>query len=235
MVPGRALRSRLAVPGLDAWYRHRFYRFEPDLNTDNPAVREEIRKIATFWLTLGVSGFRIDAAPFLIEPTVLVPGRFGDARGRRRIELAYSLQLTMPGTAVIRYGEEIGMGDNLDLPRYRWALPPSGCTSLFYLQLATAFAAHLRDGPRATGQYYRSARGRLAMLSMAPSTPARRRPDPARACAARKARQMHEVMPKQRPGAARTSRCADVRASQRGHACPIAMASAHSGPKEAPR
>ena len=33
-----------------AWYRHRSYRFEPDLNTDNPAVREEIRKIATFWL-----------------------------------------------------------------------------------------------------------------------------------------------------------------------------------------
>ena len=51
-----------------AWYRHRFYRFEPDLNTDNPAVREEIQKIAMFWLGLGVSGFRVDAAPFLIEP-----------------------------------------------------------------------------------------------------------------------------------------------------------------------
>ena len=51
-----------------AWYRHRFYRFEPDLNTDNPAVREEIQKIAGFWLSLGVSGFRLDAAPFLIEP-----------------------------------------------------------------------------------------------------------------------------------------------------------------------
>jgi maltose alpha-D-glucosyltransferase/alpha-amylase len=35
---------------------------------------------------------------------------------RRRIELAYSLQLSMPGTPVVRYGEEIGMGDNLDLP-----------------------------------------------------------------------------------------------------------------------
>ena len=35
---------------------------------------------------------------------------------QRRIELAYSLQLTTPGTSVIRYGEEIGMGDNLDLP-----------------------------------------------------------------------------------------------------------------------
>ncbi|TMR09222.1 trehalose synthase [Nonomuraea turkmeniaca] len=50
-----------------AWYRHRFYRFEPDLNTSHPQVRAEIRKIAAFWLRLGVSGFRIDAAPFLIE------------------------------------------------------------------------------------------------------------------------------------------------------------------------
>jgi maltose alpha-D-glucosyltransferase / alpha-amylase len=231
-----------------AWYRHRFYRFEPDLNTDNPAVREEIQKIAMFWLGLGVSGFRVDAAPFLIEPKTRPGGGpdfrflrdlreslswhrgdsvmlaeanvsdqelidyFGQADGtatrvlmvfafrlnqalvlslarrdrrpvaatlrelpelprhgqwatflrnhdeidlgrlteeerqqvftefapasdmqlygrgirrrlapmlggdRRRIELAYSLQLTMPGTPVIRYGEEIGMGDNLDLP-----------------------------------------------------------------------------------------------------------------------
>jgi maltose alpha-D-glucosyltransferase/alpha-amylase len=43
----------------------------------------------------------------------LAPMLGGD---RRRIELAYSLQLSMPGTPVIRYGEEIGMGDKLDLP-----------------------------------------------------------------------------------------------------------------------
>jgi maltose alpha-D-glucosyltransferase/alpha-amylase len=35
---------------------------------------------------------------------------------RRRLELAYSLQFTMPGTPVIRYGDEIGMGENLSLP-----------------------------------------------------------------------------------------------------------------------
>jgi maltose alpha-D-glucosyltransferase/alpha-amylase len=231
-----------------AWYRHRFYRFEPDLNTDNPAVREEIQKIAMFWLGLGVSGFRVDAAPFLIEPKTRPGGGpdfsflrdlreslswkrgdsvmlaeanvsdnelreyFGQADGtatrvtmvfafrlnqalvlslarknrrsvaatlrelpdlprhgqwatflrnhdeidlgrlteeerqevfrefapdpdmqlyergirrrlapmlgddRRRIELAYSMQLSLPGTPVIRYGEEIGMGDRLDLP-----------------------------------------------------------------------------------------------------------------------
>jgi maltose alpha-D-glucosyltransferase / alpha-amylase len=233
-----------------AWYRHRFYRFEPDLNTEHPAVRAEILKIAESWLRMGVSGFRIDAVPFLIEPKrpgadlskkdyaflhelrerlswlqgdvallaeANVPGEeareyFGYADGsatrlqmlfafrlnqavmlalarqeagpigrtldelpdlprhgqwatflrnhdevdlgrltpeerqdvfaafgpdpdmqlyhrgirrrlapmldgdRRRLEMAYSLQFTMPGTPVIRYGDEIGMGENLALP-----------------------------------------------------------------------------------------------------------------------
>jgi maltose alpha-D-glucosyltransferase / alpha-amylase len=52
-----------------AWYFHRFYRFQPDLNISNPRVRDEIKKIASFWLRLGVSGFRMDAAPFVIEHT----------------------------------------------------------------------------------------------------------------------------------------------------------------------
>ncbi|HXU81114.1 MAG TPA: alpha-amylase family protein, partial [Polyangia bacterium] len=55
-----------------AYYYHRFYDFQPDLNIDNPAVEEEIRKIMGFWLELGVSGFRLDAVPFIIEST---PGR----------------------------------------------------------------------------------------------------------------------------------------------------------------
>jgi maltose alpha-D-glucosyltransferase/alpha-amylase len=232
-----------------SYYYHRFYEFEPDLNTANPAVRAEIRKIVAFWLQLGVAGFRMDAAPFVIERTrpgdptppldfgllaelhehlswrrgdavVLaeanVPNSefgqfFGDGasanrlqmifafglnqatmlalarqdarplraavanlpvppaggqwctflrnhdeidlsrlteaerdevfaafgpeenmrlygRGirrrlapmlggdRARLELAYSLQFTLPGTPVLRYGEEIGMGDDLALP-----------------------------------------------------------------------------------------------------------------------
>jgi maltose alpha-D-glucosyltransferase/alpha-amylase len=49
------------------YYFHRFYDFQPDLNTWNPAVRSEIAKIMGFWLELGVSGFRMDAVPFLIE------------------------------------------------------------------------------------------------------------------------------------------------------------------------
>ncbi len=50
-----------------AYYFHRFYKHQADLNIANPAVREEIFKIMGFWLQLGISGFWIDAAPFLIE------------------------------------------------------------------------------------------------------------------------------------------------------------------------
>ena len=48
------------------YYFHRFYDHQPDLNTWNPYVRAEILKIMGFWLQLGVSGFRMDAVPFLI-------------------------------------------------------------------------------------------------------------------------------------------------------------------------
>ena len=238
-----------------AYYFHRFYEFQPDLNTSNPEVQAEILKIMGFWLKLGVSGFRMDAVPFVIaqkgadiakpreqydmlrtfsqfltwrvgdaiilgEANVL-PGTdmqyfggsgdrmqmmfnfdvnqhlflalaSGDARpltkamqatkrrpgtaqwgqflrnhdeldlgrlsdkeresvfvafgpdpdmqlykrgirrrlapmlqgDRRRLELAYSLMMTLPGTPVIRYGDEIGMGDNLKLPERNCARTP---------------------------------------------------------------------------------------------------------------
>jgi maltose alpha-D-glucosyltransferase / alpha-amylase len=48
-------------------YFHRFYEFQPDLNTMNPKVRQEILRVMGFWLQLGVSGFRMDAVPFLIS------------------------------------------------------------------------------------------------------------------------------------------------------------------------
>ena len=50
-----------------AYYFHRFYDFQPDLNMDNPRVREEVRRIMGFWLQLGVAGFRVDAVPFVLE------------------------------------------------------------------------------------------------------------------------------------------------------------------------
>ncbi len=238
-----------------AWYFHRFYDFQPDLNTSNPHVQAEILKIMGFWIQLGVVGFRMDAVPFVIStkgPQVKKPveqydmlrslreflqwregasiilaeanvlpktdmqyfGEDGDRmhmmfnfqvnqnlfyalaasdcrplvqalkatkprpatgqwglflrnhdeldlgrltekqrqrvfecfgpekemqlydRGirrrlapmlngdRRRIELAYSLMFTLPGTPVLRYGDEIGMGDDLNLPERNCARTP---------------------------------------------------------------------------------------------------------------
>ena len=238
-----------------AYYFHRFYECQPDLNTAHPEVQAEILKIMGFWLQLGVSGFRMDAVPFVIarkgavikgapeqydmlrnfreflqwrqgEAIILgeaniLPGddleyfgkdgerlhmmfnfqvnqtlfyalatadtrpltkamkateprpatgqwglflrnhdeldlgrltepqrqavfaAFGPdkamqlyGRGirrrlapmlegdRRRLEMAYSLMLTLPGTPVIRYGDEIGMGDDLRLPERTCARTP---------------------------------------------------------------------------------------------------------------
>lgn len=238
-----------------AWFFHRFYDFQPDLNTSNLEVQAEILKIMGFWIQLGVSGFRMDAVPFVIstkgakvrkpveqydmlrsfreflqwrqgnaiilaEANVLPEtdmeyfGKDGDRmhmmfnfhvnqhlfyalaaadvrplakalnatkprpataqwglflrnhdeldlgrltpaqrkkvfekfgpdknmqlydRGirrrlapmlggdRRRLELAYSLMCTLPGTPVIRYGDEIAMGENLDLPERNCARTP---------------------------------------------------------------------------------------------------------------
>jgi maltose alpha-D-glucosyltransferase/alpha-amylase len=247
-----------------AWYFHRFYDFQPDLNTSNPRVQAEILKIMGFWIQLGVSGFRMDAVPFVIAKKgadVTVPTeqydmlrtfreflswRQGDAiilaeanvqpktdleyfgvsgermqmmfnfavnqhlfyamatgdsrlltkaikatktseataqwghflrnhdeldlgrltdkqrqavfaafapdddmqlygRGirrrlapmlqgdRRRLELAYNMMMTLPGTPVLRYGDEIGMGENLRLPErncartpMQWSAEPQG-------------------------------------------------------------------------------------------------------------
>ena len=237
------------------WYFHRFYEFQPDLDTANPHVQAEILKIMGFWIQLGVSGFRMDAVPFVIStkgPAVRKPvehydmlralreflqwrqgdaiilaeanvlpktdmdyfGQAGDRmhmmfnfqvnqhlfyalasadatsliqslratkprpaaaqwglflrnhdeldlgrlsadmrrrvfeafgpepnmqlyeRGirrrlapmmegdRRRIELAYSLMFTLPGTPVLRYGDELGMGDDLRLPERKCARTP---------------------------------------------------------------------------------------------------------------
>ena len=60
----------------------------------------------------------------------LAPMLDGD---RRRIELAYSLMFTLPGTPVIRYGDELGMGDDLNLPErnctrtpMQWSTEPHG-------------------------------------------------------------------------------------------------------------
>ncbi len=51
----------------NAYYWHRFYRHQPDLNFDNPRVREAIMRVMDFWLEMGVDGLRLDAVPYLYE------------------------------------------------------------------------------------------------------------------------------------------------------------------------
>jgi maltose alpha-D-glucosyltransferase/alpha-amylase len=50
-----------------AYYWHRFFSHQPDLNYDNPAVHEAMLDVVRFWLSLGMDGFRLDAVPYLYE------------------------------------------------------------------------------------------------------------------------------------------------------------------------
>ncbi|MBI3879627.1 MAG: maltose alpha-D-glucosyltransferase [Verrucomicrobia bacterium] len=54
-------------PVANAYYWHRFYSHQPDLNFDNPAVHKEMFRALDFWMDLGVSGVRLDAVPYLYE------------------------------------------------------------------------------------------------------------------------------------------------------------------------
>ncbi|RZJ08335.1 MAG: maltose alpha-D-glucosyltransferase, partial [Haliea sp.] len=54
-------------PVANAFFWHRFYSHQPDLNFDNPQVLKEVLKVMKFWLDLGIDGLRFDAVPYLIE------------------------------------------------------------------------------------------------------------------------------------------------------------------------
>jgi maltose alpha-D-glucosyltransferase/alpha-amylase len=86
-----------------AWYLHHFYPFQPDLNFANPAVREEFRKITALWLALGVAGFRIDAAPFLIDLT--------GVEGVREMEPAHEYLRELRDFVSVRRGNAVLLGE----------------------------------------------------------------------------------------------------------------------------
>ena len=90
------------------YYFHRFYDFEPDLNMDNPQVREEIRRIMGFWLELGVAGFRVDAVPFVLEK----PSPTG---GKKPLEFSYLRE--MREFLQWRVGDAILLGEANVVPR----------------------------------------------------------------------------------------------------------------------
>ncbi|MBE7158283.1 MAG: alpha-amylase family protein [Rhodospirillales bacterium] len=124
--------KRDAVAGSS--YFHRFYDFQPDLNMANPAVRAEVRKIMNFWLSLGVSGFRMDAVPFVIETGLggdNDPGpkceryeylrEFRDALSWKRGDAILLAEANVPPGEMLHYfGED---GDRLHLMLNFWVNP----------------------------------------------------------------------------------------------------------------
>src|SRR6204780_2854481 len=89
------------------WYFHRFYDFQPDLNTSNPEVQAEILKIMGFWIQLGVSGFRMDAVPFVIATK--------GAKGRKPVE-QYEMLRPMREFLQWREGDAIILAEANVLP-----------------------------------------------------------------------------------------------------------------------
>ena len=105
------------------WYMHRFYPHQPDLNINNPRVRDELHKVIGFWLELGLSGFRVDAVPFLIEqadpdnPAVTDPHDFlrdlHDFAVRRRGDVMLLAEANEPLDRIARF---VGQrGDQMDM------------------------------------------------------------------------------------------------------------------------
>jgi maltose alpha-D-glucosyltransferase / alpha-amylase len=68
----------------NAYYRHRFYTFQPDLQLENDEVWDNVKRILDFWIALGADGFRIDAATLMFtesdEASSIFDERFGDLR-----------------------------------------------------------------------------------------------------------------------------------------------------------
>ena len=109
------------------YFLHRFYKHQPDLNVANPRVRDEIAKVIGFWLKLGLSGFRVDAVPFLLETTGASErelGEFADPHeylrslrafiGRRSAEAVLLGEVNLPHKEQLLYfgGDD---GDELSL------------------------------------------------------------------------------------------------------------------------
>lgn len=68
------------APELGKWYLHIFDKSQPDLNWDNPAVREEVKNVLRFWKAKGVKGFRFDVVNLISKPAVFEDDNTGDGR-----------------------------------------------------------------------------------------------------------------------------------------------------------
>ncbi len=135
--------------GADAWHRSPvrdeyyygvFWSGMPDLNYETPAVREEAKQIATFWLReMGVDGFRLDAVPYLVEEGTCLMGCAGTHAFLR--EYAAHIHRVKPDAYTV--GEAWGSIDAV-MPYY-----PDQLTSYFGFELADSLLSAVRTGSAA--------------------------------------------------------------------------------------
>ncbi|GMA93979.1 hypothetical protein GCM10025881_08030 [Pseudolysinimonas kribbensis] len=128
------------------YYLHNFYRFQPDLNVTNPAVRDEVVKIMGFWLQLGVSGFRVDAVPFLVE----MDRGDGDPR---ELETPMDFLKSLRAFLERREGEAVMLGEaNLPRPaqkQYFGGPDGDGLTMQFdFISMQSMYLSLARKDPR---------------------------------------------------------------------------------------
>ncbi len=83
-----------------AYYWHRFYPSQPDLNYDNPEVREEMKNVMRYWLNLGIDGFRADAVPYLFEREGTINENLPETHAYLK-EIRKMMDLEFPGTILL--------------------------------------------------------------------------------------------------------------------------------------
>ena len=203
-----------------AWYFHRFYDFQPDLNTSNPEVHAEILKIMGFWIQLGVAGFRMDAVPFVISekgPDVTEPVRHYDMlrnfreflQWRRGDAMILAEANVLPDTDLEYFGDD---GDRMHM-MFNFQVNQN----LFYA-MAAADTAPARQG--AEGD---QAAARHRAVGHLPAQSRRARPRPAHRRAARS---------RSSPPSAPTRRCSSTSAASAAGSrrCSTATAAGSSSP-----
>ncbi len=113
-----------------AYYWHRFYSHQPDLNYDNPLVREEIRKVLDFWFDLGVDGMRLTSVAFLFQREGTSSENLPEVHDflrdlRRHVDERYPGRILMAETNLWpeQAAEYLGNGDQCHM-NYHYPLMP---------------------------------------------------------------------------------------------------------------
>ncbi|UCG82992.1 MAG: maltose alpha-D-glucosyltransferase [Dehalococcoidia bacterium] len=123
-------------PVAKAYFWHRFYSYQPDLNYDNPQVQRAMLKVMDFWLKIGVDGLRVDAVPYLYEREgtncenlpetheyVKKLRKHIDSKYKNRMLLAEANQWPEDAVAYFGHGDEFHMAFHFPLmPRIFMAL-----------------------------------------------------------------------------------------------------------------